>query len=149
CIGVVAAAPLAGEATAKMVHYLGISAICSGATLMLCLACAFVLARAAKTMSPATALLSTLAGGASGISTMAPELRVGHRHVSLSQYLRLVVVTVTLPLVLQLASRHQTATSHGGAGRVSLVITLTAAAVIGAAGYLGLRWNWPAPFLLG
>lgn len=148
CIGVVAAAPLAGVATAKMAHYLGVSVICSGVTLMLCLACAFVLTRAAKTMSPATALLSTLAGGASGISTMAPELRVDHRYVALSQYLRLVVVTLTLPLVLQLASRPAAVTAHGGADRVSLVTTLTAAAVIGAAGYAGLRWKWPAPFLL-
>ena len=58
---------------------------------------------AAKTLAPATALLSTLAGGASGISTMAPDLRVDHRYVALSQYLRLVVVTLTLPVVLELA----------------------------------------------
>jgi uncharacterized protein len=149
CIGVVAAAPLAGVATAKMVRYLGVSVMCSGATLILCLLCAWVLVRAAKTLSPATALLSTLAGGASGISTMAPELRVDHRYVALSQYLRLVVVTLTLPLVLQLAAHPGAATSASGGGRVSLLTTLTAAAVIGGAGYAGLRLKWPAPFLLG
>lgn len=150
CIGVMAAAPLAGLATATMAHYLGIAAVCSGATLIICLACALVLARAAKTLSPATALLSTLAGGASGISTMAPELRVDHRYVALSQYLRLIVVTLTLPLVLQLAGSpvavsHTSERAHASA---ITTITITAAAVIICAGYTGLKLKWPAPFLL-
>ena len=56
CIGVLAAAPLAGVTTAKLSHYLGVSFACSGATLLLCLGCGFVLTRAVKTISPATAL---------------------------------------------------------------------------------------------
>jgi membrane AbrB-like protein len=147
CIGVVAAAPLAGVATASIFRYLGVSLVCSGATLALCLVCGFVLSRVAKTISPATALLSTLAGGASGISTMAPELGVDHRYVALSQYLRLIVVTLTLPLILQLAGA-PAAGSHSGVGRVSLVTTVAAVGVIYCAGYAGLKWKWPAPFLL-
>ena len=83
CIGLLATAPLAEEAVPTMVRYLGISAVCSGVALIVCL-CTLVLVRVAKTLSPGTALLSTLAGGASGISTMAPDLRVDHRYVALS-----------------------------------------------------------------
>lgn len=148
CIGLLATAPLAEEAAPTMAHYLGVSAVCSGATLIICLLCTLVLVRVAKTLSPATALLSTLAGGASGISTMAPDLRVDHRYVALSQYLRLVVVTLTLPVVLELAGTVP-AGSHVGGGRVSVLTSAAAAAVIFGAGYAALKLKWPAPFLLG
>jgi uncharacterized protein len=147
CIGVLAVAALAGVDTSSMVRYLGVSVVCSGATLIICLLCALVLVWVAKTLSPATALLSTLAGGASGISTMAPELRVDHRYVALSQYLRLMVVTLTLPFVLQLAGSGS-AGAHGGQGRVSMIVSVASAAVIFGAGYAALRMKWPAPFLL-
>lgn len=146
CIGVLAVAPLAGEAVSSLDRYLGVSLACSGATLAICLLCTLVLIRVAKTISPATAMLSTLAGGASGISTMAPELRVDHRYVALSQYLRLTVVTLTLPVVLRLAGTSPP-TLHS-AGGVSMIAASSAAAVIVGAGYAGLRLNWPAPFLL-
>jgi len=146
-IGIIAAAPLAGVATTTMARYLGVSALCSGATLLLCLGCALVLARAAKTLSPASALLSTLAGGASGISTMAPDLRVDHRYVALSQYLRLIVVTLTLPVVLQLAGGHPNMTGHTD-NHATVLSVGAAAAIIFGAGQLGLRLKWPAPYLL-
>jgi membrane AbrB-like protein len=148
CFGVLAVAPLAGVATSTMIHYLGLSVLCSGATLIICLLCALVLVRVAKTLSPATAVLSTLAGGAVGISTMAPELRVDHRYVAMSQYLRLIVVTLTLPFVLGLAGSGLPGT-HVGQSRGSTLIWVAAAAVIVVAGYAALRMKWPAPFLLG
>ena len=151
CIGVLATTPLAVEAPSMMARYLGVSALCSGATLIICLLCTLILVRTAKTLSPATALLSTLAGGASGISTMAPELRVDHRYVALSQYLRLMVVTLTLPVVLELAGS-SAAASHVGAHRVSVLTVLSWAATIGVivgAGYAALKVKWPAPYLLG
>ena len=148
CIGLLATAPLAEEAVPTMVRYLGISAVCSGVTLIVCLLCTLVLVRVAKTLSPGTALLSTLAGGASGISTMAPDLRVDHRYVALSQYLRLVVVTLTLPVVLALAGAPPVV-PHIAGGGVSVFTSASAAAVIAGAGYAALKLKWPAPFLLG
>jgi hypothetical protein len=148
CFGLLAVTPLAGVATSTMVHYLGLSVVCSAATLIICLLCALVLVRVAKTLSPATAVLSTLAGGAVGISTMAPELRVNHRYVAMSQYLRLIVVTLTLPFVLELAGS-EPAWTHTGQGRGSTLVWVAAAAVIVVAGYAALRMKWPAPFLLG
>lgn len=146
CIGLLASAPLADEAATTMARYLGVSALCSGATLLICLGCTLVLVRVAKTMTPATALLSTLAGGASGISTMAPDLPVDHRYVALSQYLRLVVVTLTLPVLVELAGMPTTVAHPGDA---TVITSATAAAVILGAGYAALKLNWPAPFLLG
>jgi membrane AbrB-like protein len=148
CIGVLATAPLAAEAAPTMARYLGVSAVCSGATLIVCLLCTLVLVRVAKTLSAATALLSTLAGGASGISTMAPDLRVDHRYVALSQYLRLVVVTLTLPVVLELAGTPP-AGPRIESGQVSVLTSAAAAAVIVGAGCAALKLKWPAPFLLG
>lgn len=147
CVGVVVATPMAGEAGSTIARYLGISVVCSGATLTICLLCTFALVRVTQQLSPATALLSTLAGGASGISTMAPELRVDHRYVALSQYLRLVAVTLTLPLVLELAGSSRMLHASGG-GDVSLASVALTTAVICGAGYVGLRMGWPAPFLL-
>ncbi|OBA80721.1 hypothetical protein A9W99_15700 [Mycobacterium sp. 1164966.3] len=148
CIGLLATAPLAGEAASTVVRYLGMAAVCSGVTLIVCLLCTLILVRVARTLSPATALLSTLAGGASGISTMAPDLPVDHRYVALSQYLRLVVVTLTLPAVLGLVGT-PSGVPHLAEGRVSVFSSASAAAVITAAGYAALKLNWPAPFLLG
>src|SRR5262249_33251587 len=150
CIAVMVTAPMVGEASSMIARYLAVALVCSGATLIICLLCTFVLFRVAKTLSPATALLCTLAGGASGISTMAPELPVDHRYVALSQYLRLVVVTLSLPLVLELANSGSapTAVLNAGKGSVSVMSAAVAAAVIFGAGYAGLRMKWPAPFLL-
>ncbi|VBA32250.1 hypothetical protein LAUMK13_00041 [Mycobacterium innocens] len=147
CIGMAVALPLSGLASTTIAGYLGISAVCSAATLILCLVCGLALTRAAKTLSPATALLSTLAGGASGICTMAPELRVDHRYVALSQYLRVVVVALTVPLVLQCVGA-PAARSHPTGSHVTLVSSAAAIVVIVAAGYAGLKWKWPAPFLI-
>ncbi|OBF85342.1 hypothetical protein A5791_02200 [Mycobacterium sp. 852002-51163_SCH5372311] len=148
CIGLLATEPLAEEAASTTVRYLGIAAVCSGFTLVVCLLCTLILVRVAKTLTPATALLSTLAGGASGISTMAPDLPVDHRYVALSQYLRLVVVTLTLPVVLAVVGTPPVVpqTAWGG---VSVFTSASAAAVIAGAGYAALKLHWPAPFLLG
>jgi len=148
CIGLLATAPLAAEAVPTIVRHLGVSAVCSGVTLIVCLLCTLVLVRVAKTLSPATALLSTLAGGASGISTMAPDLRVDHRYVALSQYLRLVVVTLTLPVVTAPTGTPPVVPQIAGGG-VSVTTSVSAAAVIAGAGCAALRLKWPAPFLLG
>jgi uncharacterized protein len=148
CIGLLATAPLADEAVPTIARYLGIAAVGSGVTLIVCLLCTLILVRVAKTLSPATALLSTLAGGASGISTMARDLRVDHRYVALSQYLRLVVVTLTLPVVLTLAGTPPLVPQTAGGG-VSVLTSASAAVVIAVAGYGALKLKWPAPFLLG
>ena len=146
-IGVSAAAPLAFVSAQEMSHYLGVSLVCTVATLALCLSCAYFLWRTVRDMQPATAVLSTLAGGASGISTMAPDLDVDHRYVALSQYLRLVIVTFTLPLLLSL-----TGSGEGSAEWVGTDVTMVSGAILAVlvlgSGYVGKLLRLPAPFLL-
>lgn len=65
-----------------------------------------VLARSGDT-DPVSAMISTLAGGASAMALMARELGLDVRFVVLTQYLRLTLVVLTLPLFVQI---------FGGAG---------------------------------
>ncbi|MDF3281369.1 AbrB family transcriptional regulator [Gordonia sp. N1V] len=147
-IGILAAAPLATVGAGTAQRYLIVSIAVSAATLALCLGCARVVAWAGRgAVSPATAVLSTLAGGASGISTMAVDLDVDHRYVAFSQYLRLVVVTVTLPFVLIAIGLHpQRSTAVGHAP--SVLGLAVAVAIVALAGRIGARLSVPAPYLL-
>ncbi|GAB16820.1 hypothetical protein GOEFS_015_00170 [Gordonia effusa NBRC 100432] len=146
-IGVLAAAPLALVSGRELTRNLGVSVATSLVTLALCLLSAYVLFRYAKRLDPATSILSTLAGGASGIATMAPELEVDHRYVAMSQYLRLVIVTLTLPALLIIAGGHEgsAALTEGGLTPATAVIL---ACVIFGFGYVGKALHLPAPFLL-
>lgn len=146
-IGVLAAAPLALISGAELVRNLGLSVGTSLATLVLCLVSAYMLYRGAKRMDPATAVLSTLAGGASGISTMAPELGVDHRYVAMSQYFRLVIVTLTLPALLVVAGSGESGASVQTPDPTAVSVLVLIAVVFGS-GYIGRVLRIPSPFLL-
>ncbi|AKT51250.1 AbrB family transcriptional regulator [Arsenicicoccus sp. oral taxon 190] len=85
-------------------------------TLLLSLLAGAILARL-HPISLATGLFSMAAGGASGITSIADELGADARVVSILQYLRVLLVLVTLPLVVGLAFHPQTgqAVAAGGA----------------------------------
>lgn len=53
-------------------------------------------------ISPATATFSSVAGGAAGLTALADDLGADARVVAVLQYLRLLVVLVTLPIVVTL-----------------------------------------------
>lgn len=147
-IGVMAAAPLAFVSGDDVVGHLGTSVLIVAVTLVLCLGAAYVLWRCTRgEIGPSTSVLSTLAGGASGIATMAPELDVDHRYVAMSQYLRLVIVTLTLPGLLMLMGD-----TNGGGSAVgpdlTAVTVLVLAALVLLSGHVGKRLRLPAPFLL-
>ena len=147
-VGIMAAAPLAAVGFDTARGYFAVSAVVSASTLALCLGCAAVVFwRGRGTISRATAVLSTLAGGASGISTMAAELDVDHRYVAFSQYLRLVIVTITLPFVLVAVGLHAGPT-HSTGPSMSWQAVVAVVAVIGLAGLCGERMRMPAPYLL-
>ncbi|MGO3325773.1 AbrB family transcriptional regulator [Gordonia sp. (in: high G+C Gram-positive bacteria)] len=146
-IGVVAAAPLAMISGGELIGNLGVSLGTAFATLVLCLFSAFILYRMAREMDPPTAVLSTLAGGASGISTMAPELGVDHRYVSMSQYFRLVIVTLTLPALLVVAGGHE-GTSHADDASLTPFTALLLVVLIVGVGHVGKWLHLPSPFLL-
>ncbi|AGP30315.1 AbrB family transcriptional regulator [Corynebacterium terpenotabidum] len=112
-----------------------------------------VLARSGHT-DPVSAMLSTLAGGASAMTLMARELHLDLRFVVLTQYLRLALVVLTLPLFVHLLGGSD-AVSHGGADTwwEPAVRPVAGAAAVWALTWLFVRltrrlFSVPAPYLL-
>lgn len=119
-------------------------------TLALSFAGAAVLARH-RSVDATTATFALVAGGASGVTAMSAELGADQRVVAVVQYLRVLVVVVSLPFVAALLPGGDGA---GGAaapptGSASWPVDLAFTAVCAAAG-LGLaRWvRVPAATLL-
>ena len=126
---------------------LAVAAVSVAVTFLLGLA----LARSRAEISRETSIMSMLAGGASLIPAIAQDIGADVRYVSLTQYLRLLTVSATLPLVAGLLTQPAdsggiTATSHAQdswlmAGAVVVV------ALIGAP--LAQRLRLPAPSVFG
>ena len=88
------------------------------ATLLISLAAGLLLSRATGLDRP-TALLGLIAGGASGIVAMSDELGADARLVAFMQYLRVLIVVVTAPLIATVlfgAGGDALAPDAGGAG---------------------------------
>ncbi|ADG98896.1 membrane protein AbrB duplication [Segniliparus rotundus DSM 44985] len=149
-VAVDAARPLSTLSREDFGHYAGVSAFSITLTLSLSVLFGLLLARLAKDLSPATAGLSVIAGGASAITSMARELGADQRYVTLSQYLRLIVVVGSMPLMLGLLSPGFAAPAGETAGHQwSWPGIAGAAALICAGTWLARRAKTPAPALLG
>jgi membrane AbrB-like protein len=112
-------------------------AIVSAGTLVLSLLCGWILVRAVG-LDPPTAALGMVAGGASGIVGMAPELGADDRLVAVMQYLRVLVVVVLTPVVVALAFSHPHGADTGGSpSSAPLIGSLHDWALMGAALALG------------
>lgn len=98
-IGVLAAVPLAGVAPAQLAHFLLPGLIAAALTIALAFAGGIVLSRHSGSVSRETGILSLLAGGASVMPAIAQEVGADVRYVALSQYLRLLIVSFTLPFI--------------------------------------------------
>jgi uncharacterized protein len=99
-VGVMAVEPLTKLTKSDLVHFTGCAVFSVGVTLGLSIAFGVLLVRFADKIDMATATLSLIAGGAVTISCMARDLGADERYVALSQYLRLTIVVLTMPLVL-------------------------------------------------
>jgi membrane AbrB-like protein len=113
-------------------------AVITVATLLISLGAGLLLSRATGLDRP-TALLGLIAGGASGIVAMADELGADARLVAFMQYLRVLIVVITAPLVASVlfgAGGDALAPSTGGAG---LAADLLFTAGCGVAGVLIAR----------
>jgi membrane AbrB-like protein len=103
-------------------------------------------------VSPITGSLSLSAGGAAGITSMSRELGADERMVAVIQYLRVVLIVSTLPLVTTFvfqpppAEAPNTSLPPGAGWAVDLVFTL-ACALVGS--LLAIRLKVPAGTLLG
>lgn len=149
-IGVVAVEPLTKLSGSDLVHFAGCAAFSVTITLGLSVVFGIMLARFAPDLGVATANLSLIAGGASTISSMARELGADERYVALSQYLRLTIVVLTMPIVLSHLGTADAAPGLVGAHDVWHWPGLLAlAALVFAGGHLAKLVRMPAPYLLG
>lgn len=127
-------------------------ALVSLATLGVCLTAGAALARFTELDAP-TAALGSVAGGASGIVTMAEDLGADDRLVAFMQYLRVLVVVLLTPLLAAVAFPGHHAAAHAGGPHQAYLGTsrewaLTAVVAV-AGGLAGRRVRLPASVLLG
>lgn len=110
-----------------------------------------------RDVSPLTGSLALVAGGASGLVAIARELGGDDRVVSVVQYLRVALVTATIPLMVTLvfhADRSHPAANPAGPPGQSVsapwYLSIAMLAVIVAVGAVGGRWvKLPGAGLLG
>lgn len=99
-IGILAALPLTVMPVGELVGYLPAGIAISLITILVGVMGGVLLHRAQpEAVSNETGILSMLPGGASMMPVLADELGADYRYVTLTQYLRLLAVSVTLPLV--------------------------------------------------
>ena len=101
-IGVLAALPLVAVGIHELSHYL-LPGLCVAAfTILMAIIGGTFLGRSHREIGLETGIMSMLAGGASVMPLIAKEVGADYRYVALNQYLRLLAVSISLPLVLSL-----------------------------------------------
>ena len=147
-IGMLAGLPLVGIPLATLGGLLVPGLLVAVVTLGIGTAGGLLLARREAEIAPETGILSMLAGGASILPVVAKELGADYRFVALAQYLRLLAVSISLPLV--------TAFFHHPGGQFVevqgaqpwlLVVVIAAIAFFGED--LGRLVRLPVPSVLG
>jgi membrane AbrB-like protein len=127
-------------------------ALVSGGTLLVSLGGGLLLSRVTSLDAP-TAAMGMIAGGASGIVTMARELEGDDRLVAFMQYARVLVVVLLTPLLIPLAfpGHHGTGSVTASSGPVfgTPLDWLLTVVIAAAAGVAAMRARVPAGALLG
>lgn len=148
-IGILAGLPLIGVSAGQIASFLLPGLFVTFITLGIGIFGGILLARAQQGISPETGILSMLAGGASLMPPLAMEVGADYRYVALSQYLRMIIVSVTLPLVAVLFTPpgHTESFTSGAAGFSWLMIAvILLVAIFGEK--LGRRLRLPAPSVI-
>lgn len=153
-IGVLAAVPLAGVPPAELLHYLLPGLVSAAVIIGIGFVGGLSLARYAGNknddalaVSRETGVLSMLSGGASVMMSLASELGADMRYVALTQYLRLLAVSMTLPLVASFLTHPGGNHSDGMEVTWWMPLLVVAIAIIG--GPLGRKLHLPAPAVFG
>lgn len=107
-IGILAAVPLVGIAPAQLASYLPAGLFVATVTVGIGVGGGVLLSRFG--VSKETGVLSMLAGGASVMPAIAQDVGADVRYVALTQYLRLLAVSMTLPVVAALLTAPGTST---------------------------------------
>lgn len=160
-IAVLAALPLISAPGQELLRYLAPGLVISFFTVTVGIIGGLLLSRSRPEILPETGVLSMLAGGASVMPVLAKDLGADFRYVALSQYLRLLVVSVSLPLVTTFFAPYGAGPDQGtdsplamfGLGEFGTstsVVSLAVLALIILAGEpLGRLLRLPSPAVLG
>ena len=129
-------------------HWLPVLLVTLG-TLALSLGTGWLLGRH-RDLDAVTGAFALVAGGASGLVVIARQLGADERVVAVVQYLRVLLVVLSLPLVLQLGFGVRAAAGPAAAGTGPLWAGLALTVGCGVAGrWVGTRAHLPAASLLG
>lgn len=109
-VAVLAAVPLFNETLENLLGYVLPGLVVALFTIILGLFTGYLLSRFQKSVTRETGMISMLAGGAAFMPAIAKEIGADLRFVSLTQYLRLLVVAVSLPLITGVLSQEQRGT---------------------------------------
>jgi len=127
-------------------------ALISAATLVISFAASAAVARLTG-LDPVTAALGLVAGGASGIVSMADELGADDRLVAFMQYARVLIVVLATPLVVALAFHDGSGAGGSRPDGGPLLGGPEAWVLTGAVAAAGVAWarlvRLPVPTLLG
>lgn len=151
-IGMLAALPMSVAAGGELLRFLPPGLFVSILTVVVGILGGMLLHRAQpRAISWETGILSMLPGGASMMPMLAAELGADYRYVSLTQYLRLLVVSFSLPLVTALMVLPGDRGGAGGFGQPShtwwVILLVVAIALVG--GPVAKKLRIPAPYIFG
>lgn len=125
-IGMMAALPLVGADWIEVLKLLPAGLVVASVTIGIGVTGGFILHRVQPAVSRESGILSMLAGGASVMPAIAHDIGADMRFVALAQYLRLLTVSMTLPLVASLLDTPgTTAATQPNDGHI-LAVTLVA-----------------------
>ncbi|MFT4123126.1 MAG: AbrB family transcriptional regulator [Microbacteriaceae bacterium] len=148
-VGVAIGAIVDRDALAPLVQNWLMVALVSIATVALSVGAGQVL-RLHRGVSATTATFSSIAGGASGITAMARELDADARVVTVVQYLRVIVVLVSLPIMTTLVFKTASASSSLATTSGDLLRAVAALLICAPVGVaLGRLVRLPSAYLLG
>lgn len=151
CIGIIAAVPLTLIDGLTFMKYVIPGIATAIATVGLSIGFGVLLSRVQYgNISRRTGVLSTLPGGASLMPALAAELEVNYQYVVLNQYLRLLVVSMSLPIIAALLVHPQHGTAPPAQGSPNPVIDIALCLIIVyLGGWAGRRLHLPAPQVFG
>ncbi|ADK27873.1 AbrB family transcriptional regulator [Corynebacterium pseudotuberculosis] len=149
-IGILAALPLLSTELFQLGRFVLPGIAVTIVTLMIGVSGGLLLTHKEPEISQETGVLSMLAGGASIMPLLAKDLGADYRYVALSQYLRLLTVSVSLPLITHLFPHSSTSTALPAAAQSQPWWALTIVIVIALVGHrVGKLLRLPAASILG
>lgn len=149
-VSILAAVPLANESAKNLAGYILPSLVVAAFTIIVGLLAGYLLSRFQQGVTKETGMISMLAGGAAFMPAIAKEIGADIRFVSLTQYLRLLAVAVSLPLVTGLLPRDELATQvpETTENQSWWMVALIALVAL-SAGPVAARLRLPVPSVLG